>query len=68
LATNNNFLVKVTDASMKDIRTALKDAGIEVRDIISMHKEEIDAVEEEVADDAAEGEANAGTRGPEDTA
>ncbi len=65
MATNNNFLVKVTDASMKDIRTALKDAGIEVRDIISVHKEEIEVPEE--AADAVE-EADAGTRGPEDTA
>jgi hypothetical protein len=33
-------MVKVTDASMKDIKTALADAGIEVRSILVVHKEE----------------------------
>jgi len=54
LATNNNFLVKVTDAKMPQVRKALQDAGIEVRSIILMHKEE---VEDETAPEAdGEGE------------
>ncbi|TNF48093.1 hypothetical protein EP232_02745 [bacterium] len=48
MATHNNFLVKVTDATMPQVRKALQEAGIEVRSIISMHKEEI---EEEAAEE-----------------
>ncbi|GBE15085.1 hypothetical protein BMS3Abin14_01139 [bacterium BMS3Abin14] len=42
MTTNNNFLVKVTDAKMPQVRKALQEAGIEVRSIILMHKEEIE--------------------------
>jgi len=42
LATHNNFLVKVSDATMPQVRKALQEAGIEVRSILSMHKEEIE--------------------------
>ncbi len=42
MATHNNFLVKVTDATMPQVRKALQEAGIEVRSILSMHKEEIE--------------------------
>ena len=42
MATNNNFLVKVADAKMPQVRKALQEAGIEVRSIILMHKEEVE--------------------------
>ncbi len=42
MATHNNFLVKVSDATMPQVRKALQEAGIEVRSILSMHKEEIE--------------------------
>ncbi len=47
VATNSNFLVKVTDAKMPAVKKALEAAGIEVRSIIAVHKEEsADPVEE----------------------
>ena len=46
LATHSNFLVKVTDAKMPAVKKALEAAGIEVRSIISVHKEEIGSEEE----------------------
>ena len=42
MTTNNNFLVKVADAKMPQVRKALQEAGIEVRSIILMHKEEVE--------------------------
>ncbi len=51
--TNSNFLVKVTDAKLPDVRKALQGAGIEVRSIILVHKEE---VEGEVSPEAEAGE------------
>ncbi len=46
MATNTNYLVKVTDAKMPEVRKALQEAGIEVRSIIQLHKEETGAEEE----------------------
>ncbi|UCG38689.1 MAG: hypothetical protein JSV00_00160 [bacterium] len=46
MATFSNFLVKVTDAKMPDVRKALQAAGIEVRSIILVHKEETASGEE----------------------
>jgi len=46
VATNSNFLVKVTDAKMPAVKKALEEAGIEVRSIISLHKEETGTEEE----------------------
>jgi len=47
VATNSNFLVKVTDAKMPAVKKALEEAGITVRSIIAVHKEEsADPVEE----------------------
>ena len=46
MATNSNFLVKVTDAKMPAVKKALEEAGIEVRSIIALHKEETGSVEE----------------------
>ena len=46
MATNSNFLVKVTDAKMPAVKKALEEAGIEVRSIIALHKEETGADEE----------------------
>ena len=40
VATNSNFLVKVTDAKMPAVKKALEEAGITVRSIIAVHKEE----------------------------
>lgn len=47
MATNSNYMVKVTDAGLKDIRTALKEAGIEVRSILLVSKEDIAETEGE---------------------
>ncbi|MDI6728766.1 MAG: hypothetical protein QMD44_07590 [Thermodesulfovibrionales bacterium] len=44
MATNSNYIVKVTDAKLMDIQKALEQAGIKVRSIIEVFKE---AVEEE---------------------
>jgi hypothetical protein len=46
VATNSNFLVKVTDAKMPAVKKALEEAGIEVRSIIAVHKEETGSEEE----------------------
>lgn len=45
--TNSNFLVKVTDAKLTDIRKALQAAGIKVRSIIEVFKEEVKSSEEQ---------------------
>lgn len=57
MATHNNFLVKVTDATMPQVRKALEGAGIEVRSIISQHKEEVgeDASPDEGAKEGSDG-------------
>jgi len=41
VATKSNFLIKVTDAKMPEVKKALEGAGITVRSIIALHKEEI---------------------------
>ncbi|MDF1536178.1 MAG: hypothetical protein P1S46_06710 [bacterium] len=46
MATLSNYMVKVTDAKMPEVKKALEAAGIEVRSIIQVHKEETGAVEE----------------------
>ena len=46
MATNSNFLVKVTDAKMPVVKKALEEAGITVRSIIAVHKEETGTEEE----------------------
>lgn len=43
MATNANFLVKVTDAKLPDVQKALQEAGITIRSIIEVHKEEAEA-------------------------
>ena len=48
VATNSNFLVKVSDAKMPAVKKALEEAGIEVRSIVALHKEDTaDPAEEE---------------------
>lgn len=42
---NSNFMVKVEDAKLPDIQKALKEAGIKVRSIIEVYKEEINKAE-----------------------
>ncbi len=37
---NINYMVKVKNAKLADIQKALQSAGIEVRSIIEIHKEE----------------------------
>ena len=46
MATNSNFLVKVSEAKMPAVKKALEEAGIEVRSIIALHKEEAGGGEE----------------------
>lgn len=41
MATKHNFILKVIDARMSDVRKVLKDAGINVASIVEVHKEEI---------------------------
>jgi hypothetical protein len=38
--TNSNFIVKVSDAKLTDIQKALQSAGIKIRSIIEIFKEE----------------------------
>ena len=38
--TNSNFIVKVSDAKLADIQKALQSAGIKVRSIIEVFKED----------------------------
>ncbi len=40
MATNTNYVVKVTDAKLMDVQKALEQAGINVRSIIEVFKEE----------------------------
>jgi len=42
---NSSFVVKVTDAKMSDLQKALDQAGIKVRSIVEIHKEEVAAAE-----------------------
>jgi hypothetical protein len=44
--TNSNFIVKVTDAKLADIQKALQAAGIKVRSIIEVFKEEEKSLED----------------------
>ena len=43
MATNNNFMLKVTDAKLMDVQKALEQAGIKVRSIVEVFKEEAEA-------------------------
>lgn len=45
--TNRNFILKVTDAKLPDIQKALQAAGIKVRSIIEVFKEEVAPPQEE---------------------
>jgi len=45
--TNSNFILKVTDAKLIDIQKALQAAGIKVRSIIEVFKEEDTSQEEQ---------------------
>ncbi len=38
--TNSNYVLKVTDAKLTDIQKALEQAGIKVRSIVEVFKEE----------------------------
>ncbi|MBI3592069.1 MAG: hypothetical protein HY099_01035 [Nitrospirae bacterium] len=43
MAANNNYMVKVTDAKLTDIQKALEQAGIKVRSIVEVFREEAPA-------------------------
>ncbi|MCX8027329.1 MAG: hypothetical protein N3A62_05690 [Thermodesulfovibrionales bacterium] len=45
MPTNVNLMVKVTDAKPIDIQKALESAGINVRSIIEVYKEEVPSSE-----------------------
>jgi len=40
VAINSNYMVKVTDAKLTDVQKALEQAGIKVRSIVEVFKEE----------------------------
>ncbi len=44
--TNVNYIVKVKDAKLVDVQKALQQAGIQVRSILEVYKEEEKPVEE----------------------
>lgn len=46
MATKHNFMLKVIDSKMGDVRKALKDAGINVVSIVEVYKEDISGQEE----------------------
>lgn len=45
MATNSNYVVKVTDAKLTDVQKALEQSGIKVRSVIEVFKEEAAAAE-----------------------
>ena len=47
MSTKHNFMLKVIDARMSDVRKVLKDAGINVVSIVEVHKEDIPGAEGE---------------------
>jgi len=47
MATKHNFMLKVIDARMSDVRKVLKNAGINVVSIVEVYKEDIPGGEEE---------------------
>jgi len=46
MATKHNFMLKVIDSKMGDVRKALKEAGINVVSIVEVYKEDIPGQEE----------------------
>ena len=59
MATQSNFLVKVKNARLGDVRKALTAAGIEVRSIAELHKEDIPDPEPSQAPEADKQDAKA---------
>ncbi len=45
MSLNSIYVVKVTDVKMTDIQKALEQAGIKVRSIVEVYKEEVVAAE-----------------------
>ncbi|HTZ18125.1 MAG TPA: hypothetical protein VMB78_06760 [Dissulfurispiraceae bacterium] len=41
MSLNSIYVVKVSDAKMTDIQKALEQAGVKVRSIVEVHKEEV---------------------------
>ena len=54
MATKHNFMLKVVDARMGEVRKILKEAGINVVSIVEVHKEELPEQVAEKADPAGE--------------
>jgi ribosomal protein L11 len=52
VATNSNFIVKVTNAKLPDVQKALQQAGIKVRSIIEVFKEETKGENSEKTEEA----------------
>jgi hypothetical protein len=46
MAVHSNFIVKVVDAKMMDVQKALEAAGIKIRSISEIYKEEAAAAEQ----------------------
>jgi hypothetical protein len=47
MATQHNFMLKVIDARMSDVRKVLKDAGVNVVSIVEVYKEDIPQEDEQ---------------------
>lgn len=45
MSVNVSYVVKVTDAKLTEVQKALEQAGIKVRSIIEVHKEEVATTE-----------------------
>ena len=45
MSMNASYMVKVTDAKMSDIQKALEQAGIKLRSIVEVYKEEVGPAE-----------------------
>jgi hypothetical protein len=43
MAIQSNYVLKVTDAKLTDVQKALEQAGIKVRSIVEVFKEEVEA-------------------------
>ena len=51
MATKRNFMLKVVDAKMGDIRKTLKEAGVDVVSIVEVYKEDLPEQEAEAESD-----------------
>jgi len=54
MATKRNFMLKVIDAKLGDVRKTLKEAGINLVSIVEVHKEELPGEDSKEAEPAGE--------------